>query len=104
MAVLVGGASMHLTGVDLFFWEGSFLGHVWLLFVLLNRHRARLFPFFTTLILTNILRTITLFVVARIGTRNDYFYTYWSLAALDTILQLCIAYEMASHVFRPLGV
>jgi hypothetical protein len=104
MAVSGGGVSMQLTGVDLFFWAASFLGHLILLFVLLKRHRAELFPFFTTLILTNILRTITLFVVVRHGTRDNYFYTYWSLAVLDTILQLCIAYEMASHVFRPLGV
>jgi hypothetical protein len=95
---------MHLTGVDLFFWAVSFLGHLTLLFVLWTRHRAKLFPFFTTLILTNVLRTITLYVVVRHGTKDDYFYTYWSLAVLDTILQLCIAYEMASHVFRPLGV
>jgi hypothetical protein len=95
---------MHLAGVDLFFWAASFLGHIVLLFVLWRRHRAKLFPFFTTLILTNILRTITLYVVVRQGTKDSYFYTYWSLAVLDTILQLCIAYEMASHVFRPLGV
>jgi hypothetical protein len=104
MAVLVGGVSMHLTGLDLFFWAASFLGHLLLLFVLWKRHRATLFPFFTTLISTNILRTIALYMVVRHGTKDNYFYTYWSLALLDTILQLCIAYEMASHVFRPMGV
>jgi hypothetical protein len=95
---------MHLTGLDLFFWAANFLGHLVLLFVLWKRHRAKLFPFFTTLISTNILRTIALYMVMQHGTKNNYFYTYWSLAVLDTVLQLCIAYEMASHVFRPMGV
>ena len=35
---------MHLTGLDLFFWAASFLGHVVLLFVLWKRHRAKLIP------------------------------------------------------------
>ena len=95
---------MHLTGLDSFFWAASFLGHLMLLFVLWKRHRAKRFPFFTTLIATNIVRTIALYVVMHNGTKDNYFYTYWSLTVLDTILQLCIAYEMASHVFRPMGV
>ena len=95
---------MHLTGLDLFFWAATFLGHLVLLFVLLKRHRARLFPFFTALISTNVLRTIALYTVMHDGNRDTYFYTYWSLALLDTGLQLCIAYEMASHVFRPMGI
>jgi hypothetical protein len=95
---------MRLTGLDLFFWGASFLGHLVLLFVLWKRHRAKRFPFFTTLISISIVRTIALYVVMRYGTKVSYFYTYWLLAVLDTILQLCIAYEMAAHVFRPMGV
>jgi hypothetical protein len=94
---------MHLSGLDLLFWAASFLGHLALLFVLCERHRAKLFPFFTALISTNIVRTIALYLVMQHGTRADYFYTYWSLTVLDTILQFCVAYEMASHVFRPMG-
>ena len=43
---------MHLSGLDLFFWTASFLGHLVLLFVLWERHRAEQFPFFTALIST----------------------------------------------------
>jgi hypothetical protein len=95
---------MHLTGLDLLFWAASFLGHLALLFVLWERHRAKLFPFFTALISTNIIRTIALYLVMHHWTTGNYFYTYWSLTVLDTILQFCVAYEMASHVFRPMGV
>jgi hypothetical protein len=95
---------MHLSGLDLMFWAASLLGHLVLLFVLWERHRAERFPFFTALMSTNIIRTIALYLVMHHGTTADYFYTYWSLTVLDTILQFCVAYEMASHVFRPMWV
>jgi hypothetical protein len=71
---------MHFTGLDLSFWAATFLGHLVLLFVLWKRHRVKQFPFFTTLISTKILRTIALYMVMHLGTRDNYFYTYWSLA------------------------
>ena len=94
---------MHLTGIDLLFWAGSFLGHIILLSALLIRRRAKEFPVFTTLITANIVRTIVLFLIQQYGTKADYFYTYWSLAVLDVMLQLGVAYEMTSRIFRPLG-
>jgi hypothetical protein len=94
---------VHLTGIDLLFWAGSFLGHILLLSVLFIRRRAKEFPFFTTLISANIVRTIVLFLIQQYGTKADYFYTYWSLAVLDVILQLGVVYEMTSRIFRPLG-
>jgi hypothetical protein len=94
---------MHLTGLDLFFWAAGFLENLGLLFTLWYRRRAKVFPFFTALITLNILRTIVLYFVLRLRTGQDYFYAYWSLTMLDTILQLCIVYEIAGRVFRPLG-
>ncbi len=38
----------------------------------------------------------------RLGTTTEYFWTYWVLAILDTLLQLCVVYELSSKVFRPL--
>jgi len=95
---------MHLTGLNLLFWAASFVGHVTLLFVLCIRRRVRDFPLFTTFITANILRTIALYVIAHFGTKAIYFYTYWYLAILDVVLQLCVVYELASRIFRPLGV
>ena len=94
---------MHLTVLDLFFWAAGFLENLGLFFTLWYRRRARDFPFFTALITLNLLRTIVLYLVLRLGTKQDYFYTYWSLTILDTILELCIVYEIAGRVFRPLG-
>jgi hypothetical protein len=95
---------VHLTGLDLLFWAASFVGHVTLLLVLCVRRRVRTFPLFTTFISANILRTIALFLIAHFGTKATYFYTYWYLAILDVGLQLGVVYELASGIFRPLGV
>jgi hypothetical protein len=94
---------MRLAGIDLLFWAIGLCGHILLLFVLLKRDRARHFPIFTTLITVNIIRTIALYSTFCLGTRHAYFVTYWSLAILDVALQLAVVYELASHVFRPLG-
>jgi hypothetical protein len=95
---------MHLTGLDLLFWAASFAGHIVLLSVLCIRRRVKSFPFFTALIATNILRTTALYVIAHSGTKAVYFYTFWYLAILDVVLELCVVYELASRTFRPLGV
>lgn len=94
---------MHLTGLDFLLWAASFLGQSALLLVLWFRRRASEFPLFTAFISSNVARTIALYLVLRFGTRAAYFYTYWSLAILDTLLQFGVVYELASHIFRPLG-
>jgi hypothetical protein len=95
---------MRLTGLDFLFWAAGFAGHLALLFVLWYRRRARGFPFFTALITLNVCRTIGLYFVLHYGTRAGYFYGYWLAAVLDVMLQLCVVYEIASRVFRPLDV
>jgi hypothetical protein len=95
---------MHLTGLDFFFWAVSFLGNLGLLFVLWHRRLAQRFPFFTALALLSVIRTIVLYFVFDYGSKQNYFETYWSLAVIDTMLQLGIVYEIASLVFRPVGV
>jgi hypothetical protein len=94
---------MHPSRIELFYWAAGLFLHVALLVVLWTRHRAMTFPFFTALITANIVRSITLYTVFHYGTRTAYFYSYMSFATLDFALQLCVAYELASHVFCPTG-
>jgi hypothetical protein len=89
--------------VELLCWAAGLLGHSALLIVLWTRHRAGTFPFFTAFIAADVVRSITLFAVAHQGTRYAYLVTYVSLAILDLVLQFCVTYELASHVFRPTG-
>jgi hypothetical protein len=94
---------MHLTGIDLQFWAAGFVLHLLLLGVLLARRRAASFPFFTALIASNALRTAILFAVIQAGSKHNYLITYLILGLLDLGLQLGVVFEIASHVFRPLG-
>jgi hypothetical protein len=97
---------MHLSHLDSFFWLSGLVGHVTLLLVLLYRGRLRSFPLFTALVTGNIFKSTTLYLIyprAQTGYSYAYFYTYWGFGLLDVLLQLAVAYEIASHVFRPLG-
>jgi hypothetical protein len=51
---------MYSTGLDLLLWVASFVQHRDLLFILLIRRRARTFPIFATLIVTDICSTAAL--------------------------------------------
>ena len=94
---------MHLNHTDYLFWAAGLLAHIALLVVISTRHRAQTFPFFTALVSANIVKTITLYLVALHGTAHSYRITYFCLTAVDLVLQLCVVYEVALHVFRPTG-
>lgn len=93
---------MPLTGLELLFWAAGFVENLGLLLVLSYRGRAKAFPFFTALVALVVGKTVILYFVRHYGTRGYYSNTYWSLTILDTMLQLCVVYEVASRVFRPL--
>jgi len=95
---------MRLTSLDFLFWAAGFVSQIALLFVLWYRRRARVFPYFTALITLNVVRTTVLYFVLHHGTKAGYAHSYWSAAVLDVILQLCVVYEVASRVFRPLDI
>jgi hypothetical protein len=95
---------MHLNGLDLFLWAAGFIANSALLVVLWYRRRAKRFPLFTALITLNVVRTVVLYLALNHTTREEYFYGFWLAALLDMTLQLSVVYELASGVFRPLGV
>jgi hypothetical protein len=95
---------MQLTGLDLLFWAAGLGAHLVLLSVLWIRRRFKVFPIFTAFVVANVGRTVVLCFVRLFGTRASYFYTFWSLGTLDTVLQLAVVYEMYSLTFRPLGI
>jgi hypothetical protein len=94
---------VQLTVLDLFLWAATFGADLILISVLLLRGRARTLPAFSVLIALDVVRTIALFLIDHCGTRATYFYTYWSLAVVDVLLQLSVLYRIASQVFRPTG-
>jgi len=94
---------MHLTDLDLLFRTTCFAAHLTLFSVLLIRRRFRQFPIFTAFILANVLRTIVLYFVECFGSKAAYFYPYWSLGILDSLLQLSVVFEMYALTFPPRG-
>ena len=94
---------IHLTDLDFFFWAAGFLGNIALLFILYVRRR-RAFPFFTALISLGVVQSIVLYLVHSHASKDSYAIGYRMFTLLDTLLQLCVAYELASRVFRPLDV
>ena len=95
---------MGLTGLDLWFWAIGVTGHIALLWVLWNCGRVKRFPVFTALIAISVVRTLVLYFTLHQESKYSYFLAYWWFAIGDLALQLAVVYEMASHVFRPLGV
>jgi hypothetical protein len=94
---------MQLSGFDLDVWAATFIGHILLLYVLWTRRRAASFPVFTTLIASSVAKSIALYFILHHFTPLAYFYSYWSMAVVDEVLQLFVVCEIASKVFRPTG-
>jgi hypothetical protein len=92
---------MQLSLIDRSLWAATFAEDLALISVLLFRHRVRKLPFFTALICLDVFRTVALFLIQYHGARSTYFYTYWSLALIDVLLQLGVLYRVAAQVFRP---
>jgi len=94
---------MQLSGLDRFLWAATFFGEVLIFFVLLVRHRARSFPWFTAFIAENVGTTIALYFVFYHFSLLTYAHWYWYLGILDEVLQLLVLYEVSVHVFCPTG-
>ena len=95
---------MNLTILENLIWASSFASNLVLLLVLIIKERWRRFPFFTAWIVFQVLLTITLFVLYRLGENALYSEVYWSTGAIDFLLQLCIIVEMSRIVLRPAGI
>lgn len=95
---------MHPSGFALFVWATSFLGQILTLLVLLVRGRARAFPIFTAYMVEEIVTAVVTYIVFIHYPLSTYQHVYWSLGIVDELLQLCVVYEIAVHVFCPTGV
>jgi hypothetical protein len=89
--------------MDQTLWAVTFAEDLILIAVLFVRGRTRSYRFFTALIGLDVVRTVVLFLIQRHGTKATYFYTYWSLALVDVLLQLGVLHDVASQIFRAAG-
>ena len=94
---------MHFSICDFSLWVAGFIGHLSLVCALIRRCRVQRWPVFTAFVTANLLRSVLLYTLARLGSAQQYSEAYWSLGILDVVLQVAVTYEIASKVFRPLG-
>lgn len=94
---------MSLASTQDIFWAAGLSAHLILLFVLWNKDRAKNYPFFTALIIVNILNALVLKEIWLHCSRDIYRVAYFGFAILDFVLQLCITFELASQVFASTG-
>lgn len=84
-------------------WSGGLVAHLILLFALLRKGRARIFPFFTALIVFYVLRSLTLFSLYQHISRLSYTWLFWSLALADLLLQTTVLAELLKKAFQRAG-
>lgn len=94
---------MHVSAFDCFLWATGFAGQIAVLAVLFIRGRAKLFPIFTSLIAFSFAGSAGLYFVYKHLGHRTYYYDYWLVGLIDMLIQLAVVYEIASHVFAPLG-
>ncbi len=94
---------MNLSNLDNALWAASLVGHVVLVLVLVWRRRWREFPVFTSFVGFGALRTVSLFLVLRYGSKHAYFLAYWITGFADYVFQVALIFEIARDVLRPTG-
>jgi len=94
---------MQISAFDRLLWAAGFAEQIVLLTILILLRRARTFPIFTALVAFSFSETVILSLVYTHASHHAYYGTYWLLAVADAALQLGLVYEIASHVFAPLG-
>ena len=84
-------------------WAAAFAATSLLLAVMLVRGRSRQFPALTAVLVFDITRTITLFLLYQSRSFTWYAHIYWWALIPDFALQLAVAFEIARIVLRPTG-
>jgi hypothetical protein len=94
---------MHVSAFDSSIWATGLIGQAVLLLVLLYRHRANSFPIFTTMVALSFAGSCGLYFVYSHWGHRAYYFAYWAYGTVDMMIQLAVVYEIASHLFAPLG-
>lgn len=94
---------MHLSAFDSFLWATGFTGQAILLCILFYRRRAKAFPIFTTMLALSLVGSPVLYFVNSHWGHRAYYYGYWIFGTAGMLVQLGVVYEIAAHVFAPLG-
>jgi len=94
---------MSLSNWDAWCWIIGVFGLVVLMTILIVRKRYRVFPWFTGLLLVEIIQTAALFLAHRYGGERIYFSTYWLGEIIEAFVRVGVLFELARITARHLG-
>lgn len=94
---------MELTHWDIILWISGYVGNICLMAVLCAKKRYKAFPWFTLFLANELVQDPLLALLAHYGSPKHYFYAYWSLDILDSLLLLVVIFEMSRTVTRVIG-
>ncbi len=89
------------TGLYYTLWVGQPIFQIGVAVVLLQRRLHKEFPFFFKYLILQGATNLLLFAFAFLTHYRAYFYTYWTLSAVSTVLEFGIIYEIFGQLFRP---
>src|SRR5277367_4204627 len=95
---------MNLTHWDILLWISGYVGNICLMFVLLKKKRYKSFPWFALFLANELVQDPFLALVQHYGSARSYFYAYWSLDVLDSLLLMVVIYELAKAIVKAVGV
>src|ERR1700746_1212603 len=94
------GLFMELGHWDIILWISGYAGNICLMAVLCAKKRYKAFPWFTLFLANELVQDPLLALIAHYGSAKHYFYTYWSLDVLDSLLLLLVIFELSRAVKR----
>jgi hypothetical protein len=94
---------MSLTSWDAWCWMIGVLGFIVLTFVLIYKKRYKVFPWFTGLLIFEIIQTGILFFVHHSGWSGLYFGVYWIGEIIEVVIRVGVMFELARITARHLG-
>lgn len=84
-----------------FIWLGGAAVLAALISAMLYRRQQKCFPWFFQYAIYHAAVIVLLFAVYHFGSYASYFYTYWTTAALGTVLAFCVLNEIYRVAFKP---
>ena len=91
---------MELNHWDIILWISGYFGNICLMAVLCAKKRYKAFPWFTLFLTNELIQDPLLALVKHYGSAKHYFYAYWSLDVLDSLLLLLVIFEVSRAVTR----
>lgn len=95
---------MHLTHWDIAVWIGGGLGYIALAVVFLIKKRYRTFPWFSTLLASQMTQSIILASMSSPHHYELYFYTYWFGEVVNAVILIAVTLELAKSFSQTIDI